>query len=59
MSIHAMCFLFVVMFVHACVCVGGDVGGLENARNVEGCNQNVLLCGRQKKKTGKKEYCSQ
>lgn len=43
---------FVVMFVHiyACMCVcRRDVGGPENVRNVEGCNQNVPLCGQQKK----------
>lgn len=26
---------------------GGGIGGLENVRNVEECNQNVLLCGKQ------------
>lgn len=37
-----------VAFVHICVSVvGGGIGGLENVRNVEECNQNVLLCGKQ------------
>lgn len=43
-----------VGFVHMCVFVGWDVGGLENVRNVEESNQNVPLCGQQKKKAQRK-----
>lgn len=34
-------------FLHVYVTVGGKIGGPENVRNVEECNQNVLLCGKQ------------
>lgn len=32
----------------------GGIGGLENVRNVEECNQNVPLCGKQQQHTHKK-----
>lgn len=47
-----MCFLLFVMYVCMRIGVGGQIGGLENVRNVEECNQNVLLCGQQQKKRG-------
>lgn len=37
---------------------GGAIGGLENARNVEGCNQNVLLFEEQQQKGEQKEHSS-
>lgn len=40
------------MYVCMRIGVGGQIGGLENVRNVEECNQNVLLCGQQQKKRG-------
>jgi len=33
----------------------GAVGGLENVRNVQKCNQNVLLCRQKSKKDEKKK----
>lgn len=52
-----------LLHISACICDSrGEIGGPENVRNVEECNQNVLLCGKQqqqKKPREISEYCSQ
>ena len=52
MFAHIYARMYVCMYVCKRVGVEGQIGGLENVRNVEECNQNVLLCGQQQKKGG-------